>query len=104
MSLSAVLIHKSAESEGVIAAAPKANSAPAPSTGMAQVPNKSAKTNQKASRRLSTRDFFDLKSLGNAVSAADDWEMVLAVGEHQEYGRKSDNRIQDIIIKGYQNG
>lgn len=104
LSLSAVLIHKAAESEGVISSAPKANSAPAPSTGMAQVPNKSNKPNPKASRRLSTRDFFDLKSLGNAVAAVDDWEMVLAVGEHQEYGRKSENRIQDIIFKGYQNG
>lgn len=100
LSLSAVLIAKSSESAGVIASAPKANSAPAPSTGIPQVANKS----NKSARRLSTRDFFDLKALDRQINAVDDWEMVLAVGEHQEFGRKSGSRIQDIVFKGYEDG
>lgn len=102
LSLSAVLIARSAENEGVIAAAPKANSAPAPSTGAAQVSNKTAKSN-KSARRLSTRDFFDLKSLDKAITPVEEWEMVLAVGEHAE-AKKVTSRVQDIIFKGYQNG
>jgi hypothetical protein len=61
-----------------------------------------AKSANAARRRLSTRDFFDLKQLDQ--EGEEDWEMVLAVGEHPDNIGQRKARVQDIVVKGYEDG
>lgn len=101
--MASVLIGKGAESAGVITAAPRADNKYASSKST----NSSASAVQArgksgANKRLSTRDFFDLSELDQ--EGEDDWEMVLAVGEHPDTIGQRKARVQDIVVKGYEDG
>ncbi len=112
LSLSSVLLKKGAESAGVITAAPRAgnNYSTGPSIsapklkGATGSSNTSSNFNAKASRRLSTRDFFDLRQCDADEDRERDWEMVMAVGEHPDSVQQRRARLQDVVIKGYANG
>jgi hypothetical protein len=100
LSIASVLLKKGAQSAGVIGAAPRAdNSYSGPSS---RVPSPPSKGRPAAPRRLSTRDFFDLQALDAAEE--NDWNMVLAVGEHPDNVSQRHVRTQDIVVKGYENG
>lgn len=108
LSLSSVLAKKGAESAGVIAAAQRAGNGYSGPSSRVPAPNSTSAPSTRgskpgnSSRRLSTRDFFDLQQLDAAEENA--WEMVLAVGEHPDNTSQRNTRTQDIVVKGYENG
>ena len=99
-----MLVRKGAESAGVITAAPRADNkyASNKSSSSATAPSQPRAKAGGANKRLSTRDFFDLSELDQ--DGEDDWEMVLAVGEHPDSVGQRKARVQDIVVKGYEDG
>jgi ribosomal protein L18E len=66
-----------------------------------------SKANRRMSRRLSARQFYEaslnIHDLELEIKEADDWEMVLVAGEHEE-STDGTLRQQDIVFNGHSDG